>query len=97
MLYAGFVFVFFFQFFYFIQRFQFKAFGLIRSVAECSFGIYLFHIIIYRLFSGQVDFLYIGIDNNTSYSILLKVLVVFLLSWAVTYVARQIPLLKRVF
>ncbi|EOD7438451.1 acyltransferase [Enterococcus faecium] len=61
---------------------------IIESISKCSFGIYIVHIIVLRIF--EKIFVFNGIVIN-----LIAVLGIFLISWLITFVFSKVPYLSK--
>lgn len=68
----------------------------IKSISDCSFGIYLIHIIIYRLIEISPSWISKITSIKTSSGILTKAAIIFITSWILVLVLKKIPLIKKV-
>ena len=86
--------VFVFVFFkYLIKTENGKDNKIVKTLSDCSFGIYLVHLVIYEFFKNQF-----GIDSlifNPIVSIPLISIGIFIISFIITYVLKKIPILQK--
>lgn len=68
---------------------------VIRSISECSFGIYLVHIIIYRYLDLLPETVKKYLDISTSIGIFTKILLILAASWLTVLLIKKIPLANK--